>query len=376
MEYSDWKARGAVPDAAGRSRDFQSTLQHYSRIKVSMTGWGMRVLFACVIAIAMCQAGQCMAQERLIGDVNGDGTVDFADFIALAENFGKTDGAVFDPSSCADTAQVVVLDTIEVTHLPTVTVEWATWPVDRNTVQSICEWTVKAFSEWIVHSLDSDIVVQQNASGPKVLYNRDSTGRHIVWLNVPSDISRDLAINKILYQFAHEYTHILSNYYQTRNSASGWFEETIAVLGSLCAFNRITTEINKPETRGWGRHIWLDYAIRSEPGHTMEIHQFRQWFADNLSQLRSNCCHRSLNSMVAHQIFDYFRRRPETWNIIRYMTYHGPVSWSSNQDFSTYLYAWYLRTPKRWQYHVLYIAQRFYVNFPMMHSVPDGSGVQ
>ena len=63
--------------------------------------------------------------------------------------------------------------------------------------------------------------------------------------------------------------------------------------------------------------------------------------------------------MIAHNLIDVFETNPEAWNAVRFLNIQGPVSWSQNQDFETYLYGWYLRTPARWQKYVVEIASRF-----------------
>jgi hypothetical protein len=51
--------------------------------------------------------------QRLSGDLDGNGAVNFADFLVFASNFGKM-GEAFDPAS-KDTVFVVVTDTVFVT---------------------------------------------------------------------------------------------------------------------------------------------------------------------------------------------------------------------------------------------------------------------
>ena len=56
---------------------------------------------------------------RIPGDINGDGAVNFADFIILANNFGKSGGDIFDPEvstvlATTDTLIVTLRDTVTV----------------------------------------------------------------------------------------------------------------------------------------------------------------------------------------------------------------------------------------------------------------------
>jgi hypothetical protein len=72
------------------------------------TGWTFRFL---VLVFLIVQAiSSDVYGERVQGDFDGNGVVDFKDFLVFAGNFGKT-GDVFDPDTIA---QATVYDTVKV----------------------------------------------------------------------------------------------------------------------------------------------------------------------------------------------------------------------------------------------------------------------
>ena len=72
----------------------------------------MRALKLAFALVILALAGQAYA-IRLPGDLNGDGQVNFADFVLFAEHFGRSGGETFDPG-VPDTVHVpgpvVILD--------------------------------------------------------------------------------------------------------------------------------------------------------------------------------------------------------------------------------------------------------------------------
>jgi len=67
------------------------------------------------LVVALLAAGILWAAP-MPGDINGDGTVNFSDFLVLAANFGKT-GDPYDPTTAGrtDTTRVTVYDTTHIT---------------------------------------------------------------------------------------------------------------------------------------------------------------------------------------------------------------------------------------------------------------------
>lgn len=346
----------------------------------------MRALKLAFALVILALAGQAYA-IRLPGDLNGDGQVNFADFVLFAEHFGRSDGETFDPGvpdtvTVRDTIEITYWDTITVTDtlyfqyagtgtsqgstpkpIPEIWIQESTWGgQNEDVLKAVCESVQSVFTEPLVYALDSDIVVQENTDGPKVLFDRTRKGEYRIWL--------DSGWNRWaqqIFQFAHEYGHLITNYYQVRYGANEWLDESLSSMASLYALRKLSEKwkIDPPQLYGWTsgfqnyvQHL-LPYARDNIQGERMSNQAFLSWFRQNHQALRNNAYLRDKNDIIAHNLIDIFENFPEAWNALRYLGIPGPVSWDPNQNFDTYLRGWYLRTPARWQLYVAVIANRF-----------------
>ncbi len=252
--------------------------------------------------------------------------------------------------------------------LPSITVEPGGWRQPVELVQAVCKSVQKTLSEPLIYALDSDIVVRHvEPEGPKVLYSRTPTGSYVIWLD-----TENTNVEQNVFQFAHEYGHLMSNYYQVRSGPNKWFDESLSSMASLYVLRKIHEKILAgavlnvyvpSQNTTWYLHSMMNrllpYAEQNIPGQRMDAAQFRAWFEARLPGLSENPYLRRSNDMIAHNLIDIFETNPEAWNAVRYLNIQGPVSWNQNQDFGTYLHGWYLRTPSMWQKYVAEIAGRF-----------------
>ena len=230
------------------------------------------------------------ADHMLHGDLNGDGNVDFADFLIFAGYFNKPPSQIPRVSHTLDT--IIVRDTLTVTttktirdtlivtntvhdtititktvtvtdtiHLqsensqaqpPQIIIEpgggLGTTPVFHYGFESIRD----VFASKLASSAESDIIVRQSPfNHPRVLYERGPNGEHQVLLQPPqvpsfalNDPNFEVPYWQILIdQFAHEYGHILANYRDAEGyKQPKWFEESIAMIASLVALRTLSAE--------------------------------------------------------------------------------------------------------------------------------------
>ena len=330
-----------------------------------------------ILAFVLLTVPAWADQHRLPGDVNGDGRVDFADFVVLAQNFGRTDGGSFDP----DVGPVTIRDTVRVTNTVYVQPEKmlsnirVDIPIERHRIAH--ELYYKAIQKFMTESIyfpfDSDIVIEPS-EGPGILYHqRNDDGTFSMGLQEVKRESTGLEVLRNLNLFTHEYTHLLAQHWVTReNYKTTWFEEAIAqtfVLYTLRTLRdrlkadkafRETWNFNGYAVGGYlNARLSQDWIERSIPGQRMSRNDFIAWYGTMEIILVQDPRNFVNINMIAHNLVDIFEKDPEAWNAIRYMAAYGPYAWEHDPNFWTYVKGWYLRTPQRWQQYVVAVADRF-----------------
>ncbi len=350
-----------------------------------------RFLVLFVIASMFAYGITYASQKRLLGDLDGNGKVDLDDFFMFSSNFGRTGGEIFDPEHIrVDTLIVnhIIRDTLVVNNvvrdtlvvrdttvivsdpiietvyedlpklLPSITIEPGAWRQSVRVVQGVCEQVQEVLTEPLVYALDSDILVRHSSNGTRILYSRTSTGSHMILLDTAG-----LQVLQNIHLFAHEYGHIMTNYYQTPTIRNRWLDESLSSMASLYTFRKLHDKINA------GHQITvsipnmmnriLDFIEYVIPGYRMGPEQFKRWFKVQHVGLKKDPYYQRSHHMIAHNLIDIFEDNPEAWNTVRYLNVHGPISSGHDQDLQTYLRGWYLRTPSIWQKYVVEVAGRF-----------------
>ncbi len=352
------------------------------------------------------------ASERLRGDLDGDGQVDFADFVIFAQNFGKTGGEAFDPYNLADTSVVNYRDTIAVTVVdtfwgfrvvrdtvervvyeyepekpklvPRITVlpgDWnrtdlpATTFITPELIQTVCESVRDVFVRQLVYAFDSDILIHYRKEGPRVFYDRSPTGAYRIGLSI-----QNTSFSKLAFEFAHEYAHILQNYYRiSREDKQKWFQESLCSMASLYILRKMDAEWleNPPEYPGWDFRIQARskafrllsrQLINRIPEELRNLDGLYGWYQVNLKRLEANPYLREKNDVVAFHLLSVFETNPEAWNTVRYLN-SGP--YTEEETFEEYLEGWYYRTPPQWQPLVSLVMKRFGFYFFPKPALPE-----
>ncbi len=341
-----------------------------------------RLLFLLVLIGLTGLPHQINAGDRIRADLNGDGAVNFADYVLFVKDFGRTDGLPYDPNSPGDTITVTVTltvrDTIRIgpnVTPPSITVIPSAGIQPTSDLYSHFESVRDVFCKYLDYVADSNILVEFSQSkGPAIFYERSSRGEYRIRLHKPGIFyGGGFVLHGLVLQFAHEYGHILSNYRDdSPYSQQEWFEESIANLASIFAMREI-------------KDVWVkDYLANPSQEKEAQLRQFQtmgveanfmirrgreylggkplgSWYIENRHQLETepvkSLSSRDRQEAVSVALLGIFETYPEdAWDAVRYMN-RGHIS--KNRDFLEYLQEWYRRTPPQWQYIVVEIMSRF-----------------
>ncbi len=289
----------------------------------------------------------------LPGDLNGDGMVNAIDLSIFSENFGRTDGDTFDPNNLVDASSIPSGFSGVLTR-PQITVKQGDWGnIPINEVRRIFDRVRDVFTDRLVYPTDSNIIVEPTIRGPRIFYDRERDGSYRI------RISRSASVGGLVFQFAHEYGHILSNYAASHSPVYqrySWFEESIASLASLFAFRMIPEFEHifhgrikniRVSENGFGGFA----PSRSNPRSLSRWYQHHRVSLEDLSRDYDK------EEVVALMLFDIFENYPnDAWNAVRYM---NRLSLRRSDNFESYLNGWYRCTPPQWQFIVEHIMYRF-----------------
>ena len=327
--------------------------------------------------------------DRLIGDLNGDGQVNFTDFLLLSQNFGKTGGAVFDPSETSiDTVFITKYDTIgKNRRLSNIQYKLKEWDDFEDNYYFLPKWNRSkatfvltklrdVFSEPFAFASESNIIVwKDNYSSPnarsRLFHKRSPNGEFRIYLTNGDFL-------KFVYDFMHEYAHVLGEHWKIQQSRNTWLEEAMAHTACLYMFEILSERLSDSSIHSeWNHEFWdpdrnefrvTKYAelllVASEqfiysgvPKNTDP--SFTEWFKFQHANLEANPTDYSSLSHIARNLVDIFHNNPEAWNILRYMAPYGPHHFEADQDFLFYMAGWWYRTPPQWRKYVAEVGHKF-----------------
>ena len=190
--------------------------------------------------------------------------------------------------------------------------------------------------------------IRHRFGGPMISYDRDRDGWIVMHLS-----ARDDRWYQYVYQFAHEYCHLLSHFdrKQSRDgilSEHQWFEESLCETASLYALRRLAAKWCNaafdpqlreaaPQLEQYLRQLLAESHRRLDAGT-----DFATWYSRNRETLRGKPYLRELNELAATQFLPLFERNPNRWAALAYV---NPTQPSPEQSFSNFLAAWGAASP-------------------------------
>ena len=156
--------------------------------------------------------------------------------------------------------------------------------------------------------------------GPIALYNNSGNNYETILLDPnPQDYRPQL-----MYQFAHEFCHVISDHNRLRSTESQnqWLHETFCELASIFVLH----SFEEPELRSY-----VDDYLEESISRLEGIAEFSEWMVEKEDELRGNTPNhdRETNAVVAYRMLPIFKQFPELWNTFPYL----PKSESRLEDY-------------------------------------------
>ncbi len=229
---------------------------------------------------------------------------------------------------------------------------------DLRSLQSVLEGAVAEVWQYCPDQSLASINVKHNDKfGPMVLYKRANNGGHTVLL-----ASNKTYWCQFVYQFSHEFCHILCGYRPEKNP-NKWFEESLCEMASIFTLRRMAEKWKvDPPYRNWKGYnmAFKEYSDKLVKRATLKSKRanFTAWFERHYLQLRRLSHSRYLNSVIAVNILlPHFEKNPGAFNVLPHLNKEkdGCVDCS----FTEYLQIWKDHSPRRYHKFIDTIAEEF-----------------
>ena len=225
----------------------------------------------------------------------------------------------------------------------TITVEGDDWgSANRQDIEALLYSVAHALLPATAGQPARTVVVTHTDGAPEVLYDRGAKGEYRVLLH-----ARDTNWHLYVYEFAHEFCHIVANYDRHALGAirrNQWFEEALCETASLFALNRLADEWQAspppvPALADGGRQLrWFYDLLIGEPHRRIAKADFNAWLHARVDTLRGDPYQRRLDDVVAMQLLPLFQKDASKWDALRYLNL-DPTDNDCSLD--TYLGHWY-----------------------------------
>ena len=209
------------------------------------------------------------------------------------------------------------------------------------------------------------IRVSRSTNAPVALYDRGPGGEYRIELSASG-----AAPGPYVYEFAHEFCHVLANYERHRHHAvtrnHQWFEEAICEVASLYVLKALSTtwlrsppspELAAPCASARPRSRSASSANRTaacRAGTTLA-----SWYRDAGRQLRGSAYDRNRNEIVANLMLPLFEENPDLWEAIGFLNLDAP-----GDSFQQYLQNWLDNAPPRYKDVIRYAISLFFAREP------------
>ena len=195
--------------------------------------------------------------------------------------------------------------------------------------------------------LATPIVVTHTESNPIALYDRGRAGEYLVRLH-----ASDGRWHLYVYEFAHEFCHLMSNYDENVGDDIGrhnqWFEEALCETASLYALESLAAKWERsPPTLEWSRQanklrLFFNRLVAEEhrqlPSQTGPV----TWLRNNEERLRRDPYQREQNDLIAKLLLPLFEQNRNGWSALGYLNL-DPAD--PDASLAEYLHHWYDSSP-------------------------------
>jgi hypothetical protein len=208
-------------------------------------------------------------------------------------------------------------------------------------------------------------ILVEPKDGPITLFDRGPGGEYRVRLNTGANLW-----SQWVFQFAHEFGHILSNYDAVAHE-NKWFEETICEVASLFVLRRLADTWKKgpapPNWKNYAPNLQKYAQERIDKAQLPPNTTLPQWYEANARRLAKTGYDRDMNTLVAVQLLPLFEKEPEHWEAIADL---ARAKKGHSESLADFLKAWQTHCPEKHRAFVAALAAKFAIDLERVNLGP------
>jgi hypothetical protein len=229
---------------------------------------------------------------------------------------------------------------------PSIDVRDGGWgSAEREDIEAVLQSVAGALIAHLPGRRLDPIIVRHTNQYPVVVYDRGPRNEYQVYLT-----ATDRRWGQYVYQFAHELTHILSNYERRQSvqveNHNQWFEETLCEVASLWALRRLATDWQAaPPSPRFAGHapelvVYADEFLHQPHRRLPAGMSPADFMRKHETLLRREPYLRQHNELVANLLLPMFEEDPRIWEAVGYLNLAD-----RGTDFWEYMRFWYADAP-------------------------------
>ena len=203
-------------------------------------------------------------------------------------------------------------------HLYVSQADWGN--AQLNNIEKLLRNTASHLNRLLSLPFDGRIIVTPSppSGPPRALHRASSEDPFVIRLS-----ARDRHWCQFVYQFSHEFCHVLSDYERLKNNPNNWFHEAICELASVFTLRRMAerwpTDPPYPNWAGYAKALnqySQDLLSPAEVQLAAGV-SLQNWLSSYEETLREDRYQRKKNALVAYALLPIFESTPTGWNAIR-----------------------------------------------------------
>jgi hypothetical protein len=226
---------------------------------------------------------------------------------------------------------------------------------ESSNVEAVARSVATSFSAY--DDRESVAILLEPASeghSPAALSATGPSGEFVVRLNV-----RGRFWARLVYQFAHEYCHVLADPRTFKVDRFTWIEEALCETASLFALRHVSKAwADAPPYPNWRDYsaALARYEAEHVSNHARSLppgEQFLTWLAQRLPLLEADASRRDDNTIIAKELLPNFEADSAAWRALRHL---HTCPRSSASTLSDFMKGWAAACPAQCRHAVQSIA--------------------